>query len=993
MDDSELLVDFVEEAREHLGDIEIQLLQIEAMGAAIDDNLVNTVFRAIHSVKGAAGFLGLEQINAVSHRLEDVLGKVRDKRLVPDPYNVDVMLKAADRLKSMIEDIASSNARDNTEICNKLDAILTGLSVATSTPSKINESVGSELSVKPSAKRAPRKIAAKKPTAKKTTAAENCNTGSASQPNTPAPKQRQLRQSKTLSANDKAVSDRVSDSLDSIDAAMADAELNLAQPAAMASSNDHPATCTVSDSQTTKASTGDSTIRVSVRVLDRLMNLAGELVLSRNQLMQAITADRAIRARDAGGRHTSETPSKLDAIAQGLDQVTTELQETIMQTRMQPIGNVFSKFPRVIRDLSSSLGKEIVLQTEGNEVETDKTIIEAIADPLTHLVRNSCDHGIELPEIRKAAGKPPTGTVVLKAYHQAGKVMIQIIDDGAGINPAVLKAKAIEKGLLTAEDAEKLSDRDAVNLIFAPGFSTAAAITAVSGRGVGMDVVRTNIEKIGGSVAVTSKLGKGSTVDITLPLTLAIVPSMIVTVGGRPYALPQSGIVELIQPDGKEKSIGYAGSAEVLRLRGSLLPLIRMRDLLKVRTGIESENTDNDENARKSNECQLVVVESGHHQFAVAVDQILDSEEIVVKPLGRHLSNLSLLAGSTILGDGRVALILDVAGIAARTSLANGNQDREAAAKDALDAARTTDKQRLVLLSDSDTDRFAISMDIVSRIERVDVSKIEKVGKHDLLQYRGTTLPLLRVGEAIEVNNVDTTDQVYVVVFRVYGHEVGLVTPHLHDIRDCDLSSGVQNSSEVGVAGITVIDGHATRLLDLYGMTELARPEWFSAPEDVEPAGPARVLVCEDSAFFRTFLTRTLLEEGHEVTACEDGEEGWVTLMERPSDFDLLLTDIEMPELNGFELTRRVRADGRFDRLPIIALTSLADDQSTRIGKEVGVSDYQVKMNKPELLASIHRLVGHARCQQNRGATHSGQFSTSILNTSSKKTSASGATI
>jgi two-component system chemotaxis sensor kinase CheA len=619
VDDSELLVDFVEEAREHLGDIEIQLLQIEAMGAAIDDNLVNTVFRAIHSVKGAAGFLGLEQINAVSHRLEDVLGKVRDKRLVPDPYNVDVMLKAADRLKSMIEDIGASNSRDNTEICDKLDAILTGLLVTTSTPSLTNEPADDELAAKPRAKRAPRKTATEKPTAKKMTEAENRNTGSASQPKTPAPKQRKTRQSTSSLANDKAVSDRVSDSLDSIDAAMADAEINLAQPGTRVSSNDPPATTTPSDAHAAKASTGDSTIRVSVRVLDRLMNLAGELVLSRNQLMQSITADRAIRARDSGGRHASEAPSKVDAIAQGLDQVTSELQETIMQTRMQPIGNVFAKFPRVIRDLSSSLGKEIVLQTEGNEVETDKTIIEAIADPLTHLVRNSCDHGIERPEVRKAAGKPPTGTVVLKAYHQAGKVMIQIIDDGAGINPEVLKAKAIEKGILTAEAAERLNDRDAVNLIFAPGFSTAAAITAVSGRGVGMDVVRTNIEKIGGSVAVTSRLGKGSTVDITLPLTLAIVPSMIVTVGGRPYALPQSGIVELIQPDGKEKSIGYAGSAEVLRLRGSLLPLIRMKDLLKVRTDIASEN---DDTAQESSECQLVVVESGQHQFAVAVDQI-----------------------------------------------------------------------------------------------------------------------------------------------------------------------------------------------------------------------------------------------------------------------------------------------------------------------------------------------------------------------------------
>jgi two-component system chemotaxis sensor kinase CheA len=968
MDDSELLVEFAEEAREHLGDIEIQLLQIEAMGEAIDDNLVNAVFRAIHSIKGAAGFLSLVQINSVAHRLEDVLGKIRETTLVPTPYNVDVMLKAADRLKSMIESIDTSNDTDNTEICEKLDAILKGMENAKETESTEEAASESEANPEPAAQAIEESIeestTAEKASGGKSTAVERKKasrpqvaaaaaaeleapkptrrSGSAAQPKTPAPKG-PGRGKKNAPATEPTVSDRVDGTLDSIDDHLNEVEH---PPAAAAVAQPKPpapsqTASSKSDNPTSPMTAADPTIRVNIRVLDRLMNLAGELVLSRNQLMQALTAD----------------SDSLESIAANLDQVTSELQEAIMQTRMQPIGNVFNKFPRVIRDLSSSLGKQITLRTEGNEVDTDKTIVEAIADPLTHLVRNSCDHGIETPEQRQAAGKPAAGTVVLKAYHQAGKVMIEIIDDGAGIDPDKLKTKAIEKGLIDEEAASNMSDREAVNLIFAPGFSTAAAVTAVSGRGVGMDVVRTNIEKIGGSVEVRSTLGEGSTVHITLPLTLAIVPSMIVSVGGRPYALPQSGIVELVQTDGIEKCIQTASSAEVLRLRGQLLPLIRMNDILSCRNGDADEAKSTD-----PNDCQLVVFESGRNRFALAVDRVLDSEEIVVKPLGRHLSNLPLISGSTILGNGRVALILDTAGIAARISLAKESDSNFDDSQHVT--SETRDLQRLVILSPSDQDRFAVSMDIVSRIERVPVSKIEQIGNERLFQYRGATLPLLQINDVVTVTSADQCDHVYVVVFRVYGHEVGLIAPYLHDIRDCDLSAGVQTSQEEGVAGIAVIQGVSTRLLDLYGMTEIARPDWFEDPTETKHSAPARLLVCEDSAFFRTFLVRTLKEEGHDVTACIDGELGWKTLSSHPDNFDLLLTDIEMPNLNGFELTRRVRKDGRFNRLPIIALTSLADEESNRLGKEAGVSDYQVKMNKPDLLESIHRLVGHTRSQE-----------------------------
>ena len=936
--DAELLQEFVEEAREHLGDIEMQLLQIEAMGADINDALVNTVFRAIHSIKGAAGFLGLTQINNVSHRLENVLGKVRDHQLIPTPQNVDVMLKSADRLRKLIESVDSSNETDNSELCEKLDALLQNK------PSEASSSVKAEASSA---------TAEKKSTGSKKRTRTTKASPASSKP--PAPKATRGRKPKASSSGAKSPASKgrggagttgsrstaaaatpvasVEQQLDAVQQGMADATADTPPKASTTlPSKPSPASAVVANSPVT-----ESSIRVNVRVLDQLMNLAGELVLSRNQLLRVL----------------GEQPrgNNLDSIASGLDQVTTELQETIMQTRMQPIGNVFNKFPRVARDLSATLGKNIVLKMEGAEVETDKTIVEAIADPLTHLVRNACDHGIESPAARASAGKPVEGTVHLRAFHQAGKVMIEIIDDGAGINPHRLREKAVEKGVITADVAEKMSDRDVVNLIFAPGFSTAETISDVSGRGVGMDVVRTNIEKIGGNVEVDSELGFGSTIRITLPLTLAIVPSMIVSQSNLRYALPQANIVELVQTGGAEKRIERVSNAEVLRLRGSLISLVRLRDALGLDEGSEAK--------LNSAEQQLVVVEAGRIRFALAVDRVLDSEEIVVKPLGRHLSSLPLLAGSTILGDGRVAMILDAAGIASQTAIMTDGDSQQEIKNRCSESEKASDLQRMVLLSVSDSDHFAVSMDIVSRIERVRRESLDRVGDRQVLQYRGGTLPLLSIDEVVPVSHTDETESVHVVVFRVYGHEVGLIAQHLDDICDCDISLSNDAVGQPGVAGVSVIDDCTTRILDLYGLTEIARPEWFEARgsfgSEQEEKRSLKILVCEDSPFFRNFLTKTLVEEGHKVSAHEDGEQGWTTLNEFPNEFDLLLTDLEMPELGGLDLTRRVRADGRFTDLPIVALTSLADDATRQQGVEAGVNDYQVKMNKPELLASIKK--------------------------------------
>ncbi|TWU06312.1 chemotaxis protein CheA [Stieleria varia] len=743
MQDDNLLCEFVEEAKENLGDLETQLLRIDELSPDIDDNLVNQVFRAVHSVKGAAGFLGLRQINTVAHRLENVLGKFRDHQLVPDSSCIDILLAAADRLRSLVDDVENSNRSNNDELCSQLEALCDG---------EVSDHSHGRTEVPP-----------------------NRN---------PIPSEKATNVS--TSAEQVEVADRVERTIDRASAHLSAATVG----------QEHK-----SSTGTPKTSSAEPTVRVGVRVLDQLMNLAGELVLSRNQLLRVFGEQ-------------AKTDRNMDAIVSGIDQVTTELQESIMQTRMQPIGNVFNRFPRVIRSLSGSLGKQITMQMEGTEVETDKTIIEAIIDPLTHLVRNACDHGIETPNRRVSAGKAPEGTLLLKAFHKAGKMVIEIIDDGAGIDPNGLRDNAVSKGILSYDDARSLSDHDAVNLIFAPGFSTAKEVTSVSGRGVGMDVVRTNIERLGGNIDVKSRLGDGTTIRITLPLTLAIVPSMIVLVDGRPYALPQTNIVELVQTGGQEKRIERVSNVEVLRLRGALIPLFRLRDVLRLRP---------DGSVCEKKESQLVVVESGRSRFALVVDSVLDSEEIVVKPLGRHLSGLPLLAGSTILGDGRVAMILDASGIANRMAITNDSDTPQLVDANSSVIEDSNDRTRVVLLSVSDSDHFAVPMDIVSRIERVNVHAIDSIGNRRVLQYRGGTLPLIEIADVVSVSRVDPAEKVHVVVFDICGREVGLLAPYLDDICDTDLCLSKDHAvGQRGILGVSVINGRTTRVLDIYDLTDRA---------------------------------------------------------------------------------------------------------------------------------------------------------------------------
>jgi len=548
------------------------------------------------------------------------------------------------------------------------------------------------------------------------------------------------------------------------------------------------------------AVSGESNVRVSVGLLDKLMNLVGELVLARNQVLQI-----------SGGREEAA----LAAASQRLNLVTSELQEEVMKTRLQAINTVWQKFPRVVRDVSRELGNRVRLEMEGKETELDRTIIEAIKDPLTHLIRNSVDHGIEDPAARRAAGKPEEGLLLLQAYHEGGQVNIEIRDDGRGIDVARVKSKAIERGLVSAEQAARLTDHDAAMLIFSPGLSTAEKVTNISGRGVGMDVVKTNIERIGGTIDVHSVPGQGTTMKVKIPLTLAIIPALMVHVGAERFAIPQVSLVELVRLEAAQARTGIEMimGAPVYRLRGQLLPLVWLGQALKIETDGTGADTA----------VNIVVVQADGRQFGVIVDRVSDTQEIVVKPLGRHLKSVPVFAGATILGDGQVALILDVIGLSRVARVFTETREREVTAVREAGAAGVA-KKRLLLFTLDETHRVAIDLATVGRLEKFPRHLIERAGQREVVQYRDEIMNLVRLSEWLGYADDGVEgDTLHVVVHSANGRSVGLVVGRILDIVEDVVRLQVDGARE-GVLGRAVIQGRVTELLDVAGIARRDEP-------------------------------------------------------------------------------------------------------------------------------------------------------------------------
>lgn len=913
-DDTELLQAFLEEAREHLDGIEGDLLQLES-AEKVDDELVNKIFRAVHSVKGASGFFGLDSIKTLSHAMENILGLLRKGTIAPNPVVIGALLKSADALVEMIHEPERSKTTDVSGFVRALEQSLTGTSSANEQP--VN-----------SPKTEPGVLG--KGEADEAHPTEPAKASGSSSP--------QIAQPSVA-----------------------------AQPAKGAATAAHGAIA-------------DSSIRVQVGILDRLMTLAGELVLTRNQLLQGL---------DSGASSAGEA-------TQRIDHITTELQDAIMSTRMQSVGIVFQRFRRVVRDLAKSLGKEVDLVIEGEEVELDRTIVEAIMDPLTHLVRNSLDHGIERPNVRQARGKSARGTLRLSAIHKAGQVIIEIADDGAGIDQNRIREKALEKGICTREQLASMSEAAIMKLIFRPGFSTASQVTDVSGRGVGMDVVQSNLTRLGGTVDVQSAVGEGTLMRIKLPLTLAIIPCLLVSEEGESFAIPQASLVELhrIAAGDVAHRIKKLGNVLVLRLRGELIPLVRLREILKMPTRSfvgESEERVEDQRAtghdRRKEDAEMegqrrqtadrrhshrsavpiAIVASGDFRFGIIVENLQDSLEIVVKPLGRHLRNCDSYAGATILGDGSLALILDVVSIGRRLQSAENEKVLSSSRQLSQRAAEASDRATLMLVENSGDELMAIPLGLIERIERLRASDIQQVAGRRTLVYRGRNLPLLGIDEVVQVRPCRAQSTLYAVVFRSHDRELGLLVSDLVDIVDFHGAVDELTHRQTGVFGSLLIDGKVVLLLDIQKIAhERLGPPANRDRENGER--PTTVLIVEDSRFFRDRISEFAREVGYDVLLAEDGVQGYEMLRKHAGEVDIVITDIEMPNMDGFEFTRRLRMEPRFADLPVVAVTSLMGEQAEQRGKEVGVTEYLIKLDRDRLLERIVYHINRSRLNKSRSA-------------------------
>lgn len=625
-----------------------------------------------------------------------------------------------------------------------------------------------------------------------------------------------------------------------------------------------------------------------------------------------------------------------------------------MKTRMQPIGMVWNKLPRVVRDLASQCGKQITLEMDGAETELDKSIIEAIKDPLTHIVRNCCDHDIERPEIRVRAGKPATGRLLLRAYHEGGQVNIEITDDGGGIDPQKIRDKAVAKGLLRPEQAERLSEREAVNLLFLPGFSTAERVTSISGRGVGLDVVKTNIEKIGGIVDLTSRTGEGTTMKIKIPLTLAIIPGLVVTVGDRRiggryerFVIPQVSLLELIRLEGEagRKQIECIHGTPVYRRRGALLPIAYLRDVL----GLE-------DTASESDVLNIVVLQAEERQFGLVVDGINDTQEIVVKPLGKQLKGLSCYAGATIMGDGRVALILDVLGVGQLSGVLS-EVHGQARAEEAAGRAESAeaDRQTFLLFRAGSHVRLAVPLALVARLEEFPQSRIERAGGKLVAQYRDHILPLISLGTVLDPGVDDVAarqDPAQVVVFADGVHRVGVLVDEILDIVE-DTVNVRRESARDGLLGSAVLVGKVTDMVDLRYLLERGDEDWF-VQRSAQAERRATVLVADASPFARGLVRSYLEMAGHRVVEAADSQEAWDAL-DRLS-VDVVAVSLALPEGGARALIEKMRGQPKYAHIPALGLASSDEEASQNAASPAGFSGVPMKYDRESMLRSVEML-------------------------------------
>jgi two-component system, chemotaxis family, sensor kinase CheA len=872
MDD--LLREFLTETGEHLDTVDVELVRFEQ--EPNNESILRNIFRLVHTIKGTCGFLGLPRLEALAHAAETLMGRFRDGMPVTSDA-VTLILATLDRVKEILAALERSGAEPDG---SDPDLIVALEGMADREP-------GSATGVPLAA------------------AGESMPLQSL---------ERALRPGEV--------------SLDDLDRAYCEAsgpdEIAAAQPgtpiAAPLTSGSKPEPADQPES-VDQALGKVQTIRVTVDTLEHLMTMVSELVLTRNQLLEV-------------ARRIDDPAYK--APLQRLSHVTAELQEGVMKTRMQPIGSAWQKLPRVVRDLSAELSKKLELVFQGADTELDRQVLDVIKDPLTHMVRNSADHGIETPRERKAAGKPEHGTIRLKAYHEGGTITIEIADDGRGLDHRAIRRKAAERGLASEAEIERMSDAQVAKFIFHPGFSTASAVTSVSGRGVGMDVVKTNIELIGGTIEIRSEQGQGTTFTIKIPLTLAIVAALIVSAEHQRFAIPQVAVLELVRvTPSSDNAVERLNGTPVLRLRDRLLPIVPLSEVLGL-TAVK--NTD---------EGFVVVTQVGRQRFGILVDAVFHTEEIVVKPMNSKLRHIPLFSGNTILGDGAVVLIIDPNGIA--REVGSGSSDGEFQVDDATDqiVEERGDAETLLVFRGAGATLKAIPLSLVTRLEEIEAKRIEWLGNRPFLQYRGRLMPLVATDEALAIKR---DGMQAIVVFADGECAMGLAVEEIVDIVDDRLDIELV-AGRPDLVGSAVIRGRATEVVNLAHFLPLAHDDWM------KPASRARssahsVLLVDDSAFFRDMLVPVLKASGYRVHPAGSAAEA-IQMLSQGLRPDVLVTDLDMPERDGFHFVASLRGDAMFADLPVIALASGVSRDAVERGRKLCITAFVAKFDRSGLLAAL----------------------------------------
>ncbi|KQP33607.1 ATPase [Methylobacterium sp. Leaf104] len=888
MDD--LLREFLTESAEHLDTVDAELVRFEQ--DPNNQTILRNIFRLVHTIKGTCGFLGLPRLEALAHAAETLMGQFRDGMPVTGPA-VSLILVTLDRLKAILGDLEATGS----EPAGSDDDLIGALE---------------EMASAPIAPAAPAPVAEIK---------------------LPDPVVRELKPGE-VSLEDLERAFLEAEGPDPFDVAPAPAPVAAAPEPVREAPAPMPAKAAEAPAKSADAPAAPEgeggiakvqTIRVNVDTLEHLMTMVSELVLTRNQLLEI--------AR----RHDDST---YKVPLQRLSHVTAELQEGVMKTRMQPIGNAWQKLPRVVRDLSSELGKQIELVMSGAETELDRQVLEVIKDPLTHMVRNSADHGIESAADRKASGKPLRGTIRLSAYHEGGTITIEIADDGKGLDLAAIRRKAVERKIASQAEVERMTDAQVAKFIFHPGFSTAAAITSVSGRGVGMDVVKTNIELIGGVIDINTQLGRGTTFTIKIPLTLAIIAALIVKAGEQRFAVPQVAVLELVRVDkATAQKVERINGSPVLRLRERLLPIVTL-------TGVLGQ----DQAADAVDSGFVVVAQVGRQRFGILVDEVFHTEEIVVKPMSSKLRHLPLFAGNTILGDGAVVLIVDPNGIAQQVS--QGSQSGAIPVEAEVEEIEAADAKATLLVFKGGAGSYkAVPLSLVTRLEEIESAKVEWVGGRPLIQYRGRLMPLVPADPSIEIRTSGTQA---LVVFSDGERAMGLVVDEIVDIVEerLDVEISADRSDLIGSA---VLRGRATEIINIAHFLPLAYDDWARGPKKTVKKSSTLLLV-DDSAFFREMLSPVLKAAGYSVITAASADEAVAALLSN-GRIDVVVCDLEMPGRNGFDLVGAMRkVEGRVAGLPVIGLSGTIGAEAIERARTLGIADLVAKFDRSGLISALAEL-------------------------------------